>query len=403
MQTVKMFLRVYNRRFNFGQAVEAVRSFLLALKEVHPELAYWDVFGKKRFEPLRHDLGNLSETLRAADKPKKKYRHEVSALDADGNLTDASTARFGFTFSLFSAGAKSRGGMEYSRPEPVELSFYLGEDNASSRVSMNFPPGEQAFLNGQAMRAIVEVAIQSWDPDNLEVWPADFYRAAVSNHEIPRMVRAGWFNYLRHPLIVPCLPETLPYAATRLDDDRILLCLGDAVPESHNQVQVAQGAAMQAVFDQFHLNERHVLAGLPLDAEEQAYLEQVTSAPADRGYAVAFTVFDGYDAERGVLLYARLFKRILGGYPFNLLPHMRDDAPLIGGLFFVAQARQQLAALDHARASQPIEWHVADAELARTLTMLLNDWLQIPPARLTVHYTPFLGGLADESESKSMS
>ena len=43
------------------------------------------------------------------------------------------------------------------------------------------------------------------------------------------------------------------------------------------------------------------------------------------------------------------------------------------------------------------------AELARTLTMLLNDWLQIPPARLTVHYTPFLGGLADESETKSMS
>lgn len=148
---------------------------------------------------------------------------------------------------------------------------------------------------------------------------------------------------------------------------------------------------MQAVFDGFHLNEWHVLAGLPLDADEQVYLEQVTETPADRGYAVAFTVFDGYDAERGVLLYARLFKTILKGYSFNLLPHMRDDAPLIGGLFFVGQARQQLAALDHARSAHPIEWHVADAELARTLAMLLNDWLQIPPARLTVHHTPFIG------------
>ena len=390
MQTIKMFLNVYNRSFNFGQAVEGVRRLLLALGEAHPQLAYWEVLGNTRFEPLQHDLGGLARTLRAVARPEKK-KSRVSSLDANGNVTDESMDGDGFRFSVYSAASDASGGYYHSRPDHVELMFVMGGKDYPTKVSITFPSDDQTFLGGQSMRAIVYAAIHAWDPDVLEVWPADFYRTAVSDHQIPRILRAGWFNYLRHPLIVPCLPDMLPYAATKLGDDRILLSLGDAVPQSDNRAQVAQATAMQAVFDGFHLNEWHVLAGLPLDADEQVYLEQVTETPADRGYAVAFTVFDGYDAERGVLLYARLFKTILKGYSFNLLPHMRDDAPLIGGLFFVGQARQQLAALDHARSAHPIEWHVADAELARTLAMLLNDWLQIPPARLTVHHTLFIG------------
>lgn len=389
MQTIKLNLEVYNRPFNFGQAVDGVRRFLIALKEAHPDLAYWEMLGKTRFQPLRHDLGDLAEQLRATAKPRKKEQ-DVTALDAEGNLTSESTRKMGFSFDLYSATSDASGGMDYSRPDHVALRFVLGAMDFPAMVSMTFPSVGKAFHEGKAMRAIVEAAIRAWDPDVLEVSPADFFKAAVSDHQFPRRVRAGWFNYLRHPLVVPCLPDALPYAVTRLGDERVLLSLGDKVPEPGDSAQVAKAAAMQAIFDQYHLNEWHVFAGLPLDAEERAYIRQVTGAPADRGYAVAFTMFDGYDAARGVLLYARLFKAIQRGQRFALHPATRDDRNLIGGLFFVVLAQQQLAAIEHARAANPIEWHVGDADLASTLRLLLNDWLQIPPARLSIHHTPCL-------------
>lgn len=389
MQTIKLNLEIYHRPFNFEQAVDGIRRFLLALKEAHPDLTYWEMLGKTRFQPLGHDLGDVADQLRAAGKPGKRDK-DVTALDPDGNLTPDSTRKTGFSFELYSATQDAAGGMDYSRPDHVALRFDLGAMDFPSMVSMTFPASGKAFLKGQAMRAIVEAAIRAWDPDVLEVWPADFFRTAVRDHQLARRVRAGWFNYLRHPLVVPCLPEALPYAATRLGEDRVLLNLGDRVPEPGDSALVAKAAAMQAIFDQYHLDEWHVFAGLPLDAEEQAYVRQVTGAPADRGYAVAFTMFDGYDAARGVLLYARLFKTILRGQRFELHPAARDDRQLIGGLFFSVLAQQQLAALAHAKASNPIEWHVGDADLARTLQLLLNEWLQIPSARLSVHHTPCL-------------
>jgi len=387
VQTIKLNLEIYHRRFNFGQAVDGVRRLLLALREAHPELAYWEMLGKTRFKALQHDLADLDDQLRAAARPGKKDK-DVTALDADGNLTSDSTRKTGFSFELYSATRDAGGGLDYSRPDHVALRFDLGVDDFPAMVSMTFPAEGKAFFEGGAMRAIVEAAIRALDPDVLEVWPADFFRAAVSDHQLPRRVRAGWFNYLRHPLVVPCLPDALPYAATRLGEDRVLLSLGDKLPEPGDAALVARAAAMQAIFDRYHLNEWHVIAGLPLDADEQDYVRQVTGAPPDRGYAVAFTMFDGYDAARGVLLYARLFKAILRGQRFDLHPATRGDRNLIGGLFFVVLAQQQLAALDHVKAGNPIEWHVGDAELARTLQLLLNDWLQIPRTRLSVHHTP---------------
>lgn len=387
MQTIKLNLEVYNRPFNFGQAVEGVRRFLLELKQAHPDLAYWEMLGKTRFEPLRHDLGDLAGQLRQVARPGKKERN-VTGLDADGNLTPESTRAGGFSFELYSASRDAKGGMDYSRPDHVQLRFDLGAADSPALVSMTFPTGGGAFLNGAAMRAIVEAAVRAWDPDVLEVWPGAFFKAAVKDHQRPRRLRAGWFNYLRHPLVVPCLPQQLPYAATRLGDDRVLLCLGDTVPDPDNAEQVAKGAALQAVFDKYHLDEWHVFAGLPLDAEELAYVRQVTGAPADRGYVVGFTMFDGYDAARGVLLYARLFKAILRGERFDLHPASREDANLIGGLYFAVLAQQQLAALEYVKAGNPIEWHVCDGDLARALRLLLNDWLKIPEARLAIRHTP---------------
>lgn len=387
MQTLKLNLEIYHRPFDFGQAVDAVRALLLALKAAHPDLVYWELLGKTRFLPLQHDIGDLAEQLRAAARPGKKDK-DVTALDADGNLTPASTRKTGFSFELYSATRDAAGGMDYARPDHVALRFDLGAHDFPAMVSMTFPDEGKAFHDGRAMRAIVEAAIRALDPDLLEVWPADFFRAAVADHQLPRRLRAGWFNYLRHPLVVPCLPDALPYAATRLGEDRVLLSLGDKLPQPADSALVARAAAMQAIFDRYHLNEWHVAAGLALDADEQAYVRKVTGAPADRGYAVAFAMFDGYDAARGVLLYARLFKAILRGGRFDLHPAAREDRNLIGGLFFVVLAQQQLAALEHARANNPIEWHVGDADLARTLQLLLNDWLQIPRARLSVHHTP---------------
>lgn len=56
-------LNILRRPFNFGQAKDGIRRFLLALKEAHPGLAYWEMLGKTPFQPLRHDLGDVAVQL----------------------------------------------------------------------------------------------------------------------------------------------------------------------------------------------------------------------------------------------------------------------------------------------------------------------------------------------------
>lgn len=389
MQQIRLQLSVCHRPFNFEQAVDGMARFLKALRLVHPQFGYWEILGKDRFEPLQHDLADLGTQLAAAAKPRKKDRGNFTVLDSKGNLLPESLARFGFRFYVYTAAKDARGGMDFSRPDHVEVSCSLGAESAPGTVTMTFPAtGPSPLLDHARMQLLVETAIQVWNPNVLNVGSRAFLEAIVTDPDRPRELRAGWFNYLRHPLVAGCLPSELPGRVTRLGDEGILFNLANTLPDPENDAHVATGKKLQALFDRYHLDEWHVVAGLTLDAQELAYKRQVVGSPADRGYVVAFTVFDGYDAQRGVLLLAGLFKAIANGGSFSLNEELLSNRHVLEGLYFVVLARQQLSALEYAGASNPIEWHIGNADLAGNVRVLLNDWLHIPDSRLAVRYTP---------------
>jgi hypothetical protein len=127
--------------------------------------------------------------------------------------------------------------------------------------------------------------------------------------------------------------------------------------------------------------------GWPLEPIDEQYRREIIG-PTDHVYVVAFVPFDGYDSERDVLLYTKMFRNFTGriANPYDIArPELLEALP------HVVQARQHLAALDYLSASTPVEWHIGIEQNANDLRLLLNGAAKIPEQRLRVVYTRFVG------------
>jgi len=135
------------------------------------------------------------------------------------------------------------------------------------------------------------------------------------------------------------------------------------------------------VLDEFGLvnHATYAIEGWPPDREEALYEQFITGVPPDRKYTVHCIDFDGYDAERKVLLYAKLFRR--------LQRHPKEwglrgwDGPVLN------EARRQVRAAAKA-GGVPIEWHIGLEEPAHQVRQLLADYTDITEQQLRVIYTP---------------
>lgn len=362
------------------------RRFLGRLQAIHPEFRYWESLGKSRFQPLEHNWADLEEHLRVMARPKKNLRSQYSGLDEHFDVTAETRSDDGFMLSLFTtdAGGGPSDGQDHARPDIVHIRISGGRGATS--LSMELPASRPDLMDGSVMRQVVDAVLDVFQAGTLQVLPPQLRERYSQGVESRSQVRAGWFTYVRHSLLASCLPLELPCPVDVSPDGGMLFTLTPHMPDPENDADVEKARALQQFFDQLHFDHSYVLDGWPSDEADVDYAKQVTGAPRDRKYAVAFCAFDGYDAQRKVLIYAKLFRQFVDDI---LQPYFIEDAQKIEGLPFLVQARHQIAAVEYAGANTPIEWHVGIEDNARDLAKLLNELGGIPTKKLSVIYTPF--------------
>lgn len=161
----------------------------------------------------------------------------------------------------------------------------------------------------------------------------------------------------------------------------VLIASTPHLPDANNASDLAAGDNVKAALDDLGLisNATFAIAGWPPDAEETLYEQYISGAPADRKYTVHCVNFDGYDPDRKVLLYAKLFRR--------LRRHPKEwglrgwDGPVLN------EAKRQVRAAAKA-GGVPIEWHIGLEEPAHAVRQLIEDHTNITERQLTVIYTP---------------
>ena len=217
--------------------------------------------------------------------------------------------------------------------------------------------------------------------------------ASVRNYQ--QLVREGgpasyagqWLFYLPFPHLAKCLPPDIhhePFA------NGILIETTPHMPDANNPADVAAGKRVREVLDEFGLvnDATYAIEGWPPDREETMYEQFISGAPANRKYTVHCINFDGYDPDRKVLLYAKLFRR--------LKTHPKEwglrgwDGPVLN------EAKRQVRAAAKA-GGVPIEWHIGLEEPADRVRQLLADYTNISEQQLRVVYTPLEQALSRQS------
>lgn len=203
------------------------------------------------------------------------------------------------------------------------------------------------------------------------------FEAAVKGND--RASYAGqWLFYLPFPHLAKCLPPDIrhePFA------NGILIETTPHIPDADNPADVAAGKRVRDVLDEFGLvnDATYAIEGWPPDDDEARYEQFISGAPAGRKYTVHCVNFDGYDPDRKVLLYAKLFRR--------LRRHPKEwglrgwDGPVLN------EAKRQVRAAAKA-GGVPIEWHIGLEEPAHAVRQLLADHTNITEQQLRVIYTP---------------
>lgn len=218
----------------------------------------------------------------------------------------------------------------------------------------------------------------------VRVWRCNVGGVSLKNWE--NAVRSGhrdsyagqWLFYLPFPHLSKCLPPDIrhePFA------NGILIETTPHMPDANNPADVAAGKRVRDVLDEFGLvnDATYAIEGWPPDKEEAVYEQFISGAPANRKYTVHCINFDGYDPDRKVLLYAKLFRR--------LKRHPKEwglrgwDGPVLN------EAKRQVRAAAKA-GGVPIEWHIGLEEPAHQARQLLADHTNITEQQLRVIYTP---------------
>ena len=187
-----------------------------------------------------------------------------------------------------------------------------------------------------------------------------------------------WLFYLPFPGLAKCLPGDIhhePFA------NGILIQTTPHIPNADNPSDIAAGKRVRDVLDEFgFINDAtYAIEGWPPDPEQSLYEQFISGAPSGRKYTVHCINFDGYDPDRKVLLYAKLFRR--------LRRHPKEwglrgwDGPVLN------EAKRQVRAAAKA-GGVPLEWHIGLEEPAHAVRQLLADHTNITDQQLNVIYTP---------------
>lgn len=374
------------REYDFGTLYQQLRSYLRLLHDLHPDLQDWRGISAKGLIPINVGREDLDVHLRRLARPAPDDRSEYTALDDNFDVTGKSTAELGFQLNFSTLKAYPKGEKSY-QPEPIDL--HISTSNIGVNIFLSLPRDrDEKLVSKNSLKRLMATSIKHWDGGISQVFSSDFVAALKAHHhrQIGEL-RAVWMCYARHALLAACIKPDIPCTLERIGDDGLLFTLTEHCPDPASDADVKLALAVQAKFDEFHFNHPFVFYGWPYDPDEAHYAGHITGAPEGMAYAVGFAAFDGYDAERRVLLSAHLFKYPPGWKP-DLHPIYATDVERLESLPYVVLARHQIAAVRYVGANTPIEWHIGISRHADILKVLVNDWAGIPREQLRIVYTP---------------
>ncbi|HEY5760803.1 MAG TPA: Tox-REase-5 domain-containing protein [Steroidobacter sp.] len=367
-------LALYRRPMSLTEYQKASRSLIAELQQGRTQFQHLVAVGQSEMRVIAPDLTGIEGDIAAAafdPEHLSDYLHS----SGHGNLEPQSLSRIGFSVTYGALDARSGsmlpigdGGIRL-RLRGTSASI---EPETSVVLQMSVPCATDRGYLKQLLRDIV----QSW-PAGLGGISVPLFQEGVRGAD--RASYAGqWFFYLPFPNLAKCLPPDIrhePFA------NGILIETTPHMPDANNPEDVAAGKRVRDVLDEFGLvnDATYAIEGWPPDREETIYEQFITGAPANRKYTVHCINFDGYDPNRKVLLYAKLFRR--------LKRHPKEwgfrgwDGPVLN------EAKRQVRAAAKAGGVK-IEWHIGLEEPAHQVRQLIADYTNITEQQLRVIYTP---------------
>jgi pimeloyl-ACP methyl ester carboxylesterase len=365
---------LHGRPHTFAEYLAVTRAYLERLQNVHPIFRRLSVLVGSEYKIVRADLAGLENTIAEVCRDPEHWQDVINE-DRTKELRSTSLNRIGFSVSYFShAGDISlshlpieRGGIEIALQGHSAGAEHIGGITVtwSSRHC-------QDFVSRTVLRRLFEETIRNWQLSVASTRSISFERAVKQDGDV---YSGQWLLYLPFPYLGECLPPDIRWEPFH---DGILIETTPHPPNVNDPADVAAGKRVREVLDQFGFawQSTYAIHGWPPDEEEWRYEEFITGAPSGRKYRVRCIDFDGYDARRKVLLYAKLFRRLrrqpkqwgLRGW----------DGPVVN------EARRQVRAAQ----GEPIEWHIGLEEPADRVRTLLADYTDITENQLKVIYTP---------------
>lgn len=348
------------------------RAVLAQLQNILPEFKRCWLVGANKAQAMPSDLVEAEYAI-ANGVFDETHLSDYLHLTEAGKLGALSQSKIGFSLTYGLADAQGRSML------PLEEG---GAFLALQGTSASCEPTTSSVLEQPAgacyaeLRRILEILVTNW-PTTFGGVSVPRFQQSVRGTD--RASYAGqWLFYLPFPHLAKCLPPDIrhePFA------NGILIETTPHMPDANNPADVAAGKRVRDVLDEFGLvnDATYAIEGWPPDREETIYEQYISGAPANRKYTVHCINFDGYDPDRKVLLYAKLFR--------SLKRHPKEwglrgwDGPVLN------EAKRQVRAAAKA-GGVPIEWHIGLEEPAHQVRQLLADYTNITEQQLRVIYTP---------------
>lgn len=367
----------YRRPESLRRFQQKSYALLAALRSQHEMFRPLAIFGKHGISQLPNGWRHYQELVERHVRD-EDHRTDYINLADDGQFKPESLSKIGFSVSFLSADRDNRELIPVEQGG-VELRLQgssAGDEPRASAVLRSTVDSETAVPSSETMRSLLRVLIAQWECTLGGVSLTNYEQALKSSGGAS--YAGQWLFYLPFPNLAKCLPGDIhhePFA------NGILIQTTPHIPNASNPNDIAAGKRVRDVLDELGLinDATYAIEGWPPDNEETLYEQFITGAPADRKYTVHCVNFDGYDPDRKVLLYAKLFRR--------LRRHPKEwgfrgwDGPVLN------EAKRQVRAATKA-GGVPIEWHIGMEEPALAVRQLLADHTNITDQQLRVIYTP---------------
>lgn len=367
----------YGRPDTLSSYQQKSRRVLVGLRRLHSLFERLTVVGTEATAPLSEDLIGL-DSLIETHAFSAGHRDDYLDLRSDGRLSGRSMSRIGFSIAYCSTDvhndsilALEQGGVD------LTLQGCSAGMEPSAYANLKLPTNADPDLRAVAtIKSMLKTLVEEWQGTLGGVSLAR-YQQAIRGSD--RISYAGqWLFYLPFPSLAKCLPPDIhhePFA------NGILIETTPHLPDANNPADVTAGKRVRDVLDEFgFINDAtYAIEGWPPDAEETRYEQFISGAPPGRKYTFHCVNFDGYDPDRKVLLYAKLFRR--------LKRHPKEwglrgwDGPVLN------EAKRQVRAAAKA-GGVPIEWHIGLEEPAHAVSQLLTEHTSITERQLRVIHTP---------------